>query len=283
MGLAKTYRRGIDAAYAHYKLDGICLEVQRNRHGVISIYTTTPTDITSQLDDCGWIKSVYDRMPCSTSVMGELWVPGKPASYVKSALAHRPEELRFSAFSIPKGLGSEAELWEVNEVLTSWGFCTVDYLVNERCEDRHKLMGRGYFDDPLELLKRNLPTDIEGYVLKNSNMSDWWKLKPVKTIDLIVTDLQDGRGKYLGMVGALHVATKEGYELARVSGMSDEIREEITEDDIGRIVEVRYQYVGSQGRLRHPAFIRWRDDKTADGCGVDQDPELEEIWNGRMD
>ena len=44
--------------------------------------------------------------------------------------------------------------------------------------------------------------------------------------------------------------------------MSDRIRWDIDEDkDIGRIVEVEYQRVTRLGKLRHPRFKRWRDDK----------------------
>jgi ATP-dependent DNA ligase len=95
---------------------------------------------------------------------------------------------------------------------------------------------------------------------------DWLKVKPKLTLDLVCTGLLPGVGKYWGKVGSIRVATREGIELARVSGMSDEIRDSIRLSDIGRVCEVAYERLGSQGRLRHPRFVMWRDDKTAEQC-----------------
>jgi ATP-dependent DNA ligase len=59
-------------------------------------------------------------------------------------------------------------------------------------------------------------------------------------------------------------------EITRVSGMPDEQRLDIDEKkDLGRVVEVEYQDVGNGGRLIHPRFVRWRDDKPASQCRYD--------------
>jgi len=116
--------------------------------------------------------------------------------------------------------------------------------------------------------------DIEGWVLKNRNYFDWWKVKPQKTIDCIVTGFKDGNGKYLGGVGALKVSAYINgrlVEIANVSGMSDDVRWEINEkEDLGRIVEIEYQEVGNGGRLIHAHFVRWRDDKPAEQCSYNR-------------
>jgi ATP-dependent DNA ligase len=122
---------------------------------------------------------------------------------------------------------------------------------------------------------------IEGYVFKNGNILDYAKWKPVRTIDLIVSGTTKGQGKYKGMVGALRACTTEGFEVAKVSGMDDATRASIDNGTFGRIIEVAYQGVGAKGRLRHPRFIRWREDKLSDGCKVSQDPELERIWRDK--
>ena len=120
---------------------------------------------------------------------------------------------------------------------------------------------------------------VEGWVFKVSNYHGWWKLKVVKTVDLVVTGLKDGRGKYLGLVGALKCSTWRWgsnlklVEVAAVSGMTDEQRVDIDSGHVGRVCEVAYQLVGSRGRLRHPRFVRWRPDKRAEDCTLSQDME----------
>ncbi len=273
--------KGQQLAYAHNKLDGIMLQVYKNEHGGVSMTTRKPTDITDALKNCGWMYSIYSRLPCDTYVWGELWVPGEKASQVKSAVAHDVSRLKFSGFAIMRhDIGPGAELVEVNDTLTKWGINCIDYQLH--CSLHQGTYG-GYamFDDPLDLLE-NMADDLEGFVLKEANLLEWYKLKPVKTIDLIVTGYKPGKfGKYYKQVGALLVSTIEGEELARVSGMDDETRLEITNNQnayLGRVVEVRYQYIGDKGRLRHPAFVRWRDDKPASECTLSQDSDLEDYY-----
>src|SRR5690606_14492263 len=125
--------------------------------------------------------------------------------------------------------------------------------------------------------------DCEGVVLKDANLFNWYKWKPVKTIDVVITDFTEGDGKYLGYIGSLKVSVYDErgslIEIANVSGMTDLERDEITDlatngGLLGRVCEVKYQYVGSGGRLRHPRFKCWREDKPAGECKTSQDPEL---------
>jgi ATP-dependent DNA ligase len=107
----------------------------------------------------------------------------------------------------------------------------------------------------------------------------WSKAKNERTIDLVVMGMRMGKGKYWGMCGSLRLGIG-GIEVARCSGMDDDVREIITNDDIGRVVEVKYERMGSKGRLQHPRFMCWRDDKKASDCHFDQDPELETYYAG---
>ena len=110
-------------------------------------------------------------------------------------------------------------------------------------------------------------------MFKDGNLLNFEKWKPVKTLDAVVTDIKPGKGKYDNQVGAL-ILSVEGREVANVSGMSDAERAAMGEHNIGQVVEVAYQYVGSKGRLRHPRFIRFRDDKLPEQCLLSQDSDL---------
>lgn len=57
--------------------------------------------------------------------------------------------------------------------------------------------------------------------------------------------------------------------LGTVSGFDDAMRDDITENHekyIGRVFEVTGQEQFASGAIRHPRFIRWRDDKRAEDC-----------------
>jgi hypothetical protein len=141
------------------------------------------------------------------------------------------------------------------------------------------------------------PADVEGLVLKEKHFGGWWKYKTTKTIDVICTGLEEGTGANIGGVGALvgsvwkdqqvcptcdadqtnlrgtcpvcrmPLATKRKLVVvANVSGMTQDIRDNVGDDDVGRVFEVEYQYLGAGEKLRHPRFLRWREDKRAEEC-----------------
>jgi ATP-dependent DNA ligase len=56
-------------------------------------------------------------------------------------------------------------------------------------------------------------------------------------------------------------------EVANVSGMTDTERYAFDPNaDIGKVVAVRAKFIASRGRLRHPRFARWREDKNICDC-----------------
>jgi DNA ligase-1 len=88
------------------------------------------------------------------------------------------------------------------------------------------------------------------------------KIKDELSVDVRVTGMKEGSGKYAGMCGALLVDHRG--KMVRVSGMDDEQREEFWNHPrriIGRMVEVEYQNETAHGSLRHPRFKCLRPDK----------------------
>jgi hypothetical protein len=198
------------------------------------------------------------EVPSDTILWGELWVPGRHASQVKTAIISEDPRLRWDVFASPT-FAANTPLETLDLACRAWKLTFIPWY-------------------PADLM--GFPPvggDVEGYVLKDANLLNWRKYKPHHDIDLVVTDVKDGRGKYLGLVGALVCSTVEGHNVASVSGMTDKQRIEMSlaDDLVGRICEVRYQYVGTAGRLRHPRFVRWREDKQPEECTLSQDPELE--------
>lgn len=262
-----TLWTGQPSKYAHAKLDGHFVRVTNER-----VLTSHPTDITRQLPD-GLLRETK-RLPYGFTALGELHVPGRPASVVKSALAGNSgrDELALTYFAMESG-PVDAGLESVRALFEGLGLPFAPFIP----------AGALPWDER-ELLDWARRDHIEGWVMKDGNLLNWRKLKRVSTIDCVVTGYEDGDGKYLGLLGSLRVGVypvKGGplVEIANVSGMTDEERVRMT-DEIdsleGRVVEVAYQYIGSGGRLRHPRFVRWRDDKAPWECRTDQDPDLQE-------
>ena len=110
--------------------------------------------------------------------------------------------------------------------------------------------------------------DAVYYHSKNSgNRKDClMKYKKTKTCDLRITDWNEGKGKYQGMIGSFVCESDDGLVKVNVAGMDDSIRAMDPDDTIGRIIEVAY-FEGSKAKnkdtisLQFPRMKRWRDDK----------------------
>ena len=252
---------GQAARWAHLKLDGHRVWIHK---GVASTYTPTVLDLS-------FCKDMEDYSPEDDTFFYdcELVVAGKKASYIKTAIKEKDPNLEIYCFSI----------WQPD-----MGWDTMNVIeMNQTLFEMNKKWIPAYPMPMTDLPPTYNNHAVEGVVYKSGNRVGWYKWKETKTIDLIVRGTIDGKNSNLGLVGALRCVTTEGYEVARCSGMTQAERAEISYLDVsdklnGRIVEVSYQYIGEKGRLRHPQFVRFRDDKTADECGLDQDPELEAYW-----
>ena len=109
----------------------------------------------------------------------------------------------------------------------------------------------------------------EGTMVKNLHIAwtalrsfAWMKIKEEQTTEVMVVDLKEGTGKYVGMTGALICEHKK--RKVRVSGMTDAQRKEFWDHPkriINKMVEVTFQEETEAGSLRHPRFKRVRDDK----------------------
>lgn len=92
---------------------------------------------------------------------------------------------------------------------------------------------------------------------------DWMKVKAQDTVDVRVVSLEKGKGKYSKTLGKLVVDHKG--TLVGVSGMTDAQRDEWWQNPkriVGKIIEVKYQHETDKGSLRHPRFVRVRNDKS---------------------
>lgn len=252
---AKPWKGRGSPVVAQEKLDGWRVTVFHTGHDTYACGrdpTRVLTEIyPSLLDDPVFrnfrrIAEPYSSLDC------EYVVPGQRASSVVTALKEGTGHLVPFAFPWWGGV----HLRDVNPLdIDTTGFPFARMEPYDPTTDYHNLA---------------MQAGIEGFILKEANDRGWYKIKTERTVDCVVVDVQEGKGKYAGEVGALVVAL-EGDVIANVSGMTDDARWEMTENSpIGKVVEVKYQYVGDGGRLRHPRFIRFRPDKSVHECTKEQ-------------
>lgn len=139
--------------------------------------------------------------------------------------------------------------------------------------------------DPQE--KRALfGSEVEGIMLKDleapysrkegQRPKHWYKWKKVDTIDAFVTGFVPGEGEFSGLVGALLVSVRdknETVEIASVQPGDLAYRRMISTADGAlvdglyyKVLEVRFQEVTKNNRLRHPVLVRWRPEKSMFDC-----------------
>jgi len=177
----------------------------------------------------------------------------------------------FHAFGIPVFKGEdERKLYFHNamELLEHLGFTVPEWEEISPYEDNIKQF----------YLERTIEQKIEGFVLKGEEQySQWYKIKPVHTCDVVITGTKPGNNSLIGYIGAIECSVWNNGKLtaiAWVSGMNMDMREDLSDMDdsgllVGRIAEIKYTDFG-EDRLWHPRFLRLRDDKPDVECTMDQ-------------
>lgn len=116
-----------------------------------------------------------------------------------------------------------------------------------------------------------LKDGYEGSVIKRSHevythSRKWLRLVPVKSEDVIITGVYEGKGKFKNAVGGF-LFTFAGFEDCKVGtfkGVTLAQRREWwarKEDFIGKMIEIVFKEYQPSGKMRHPAFKGFRYDK----------------------
>ena len=126
----------------------------------------------------------------------------------------------------------------------------------------------------LDLFHRFISQGWEGAMLKNVDAPYQWKrtkslfkMKLMDTVDLVVTEIYEGTGKYQGMLGGVYCRYKDN-KLGVGSGFTDEQRQLFWNNPnevVGKTIEIAYQAetTNKQGQksLSFPIFKQVRKDK----------------------
>ncbi len=124
--------------------------------------------------------------------------------------------------------------------------------------DPRLMIGRVYTSQLPELFNTALLDGYEGLVVHTTKGP--FKIKQKLTFDCTVVAMQPGTGKHTGKMGAL-IIDLHGVTFKVGTGFTDIQRAEFNNPKIiGQIIEIEGMELTELGRVRHPRFIRIRED-----------------------
>lgn len=261
--------KGERTKYKQWKFNGHRFTVYKQQDGKLVGFEREirpdreMTRLRPKIIEYDWWKALELISPLS-SVDGELYVIHGNAGDAAHAIAECLPTLEFMPFAVPWWKNQDVKLWSLEQTQVRLKAYTGLKLAPFFTPMEH---------DDFELLcKDAVDLGIEGWVLKNYNYEEWWKVKEVQEMDAIITRLKWSESdRYIGTIASVIVSVyinNELVEIANIPGSSfdDETRWAIDEKDVGRVIEVGYQELGNKKRLIHSRFLRWRDDKPAKEC-----------------
>ena len=253
--------------YLQPKLDGHRLTIIKNTHGLVRAYGRTE-DLWMKVGANEDINRRVISLPPGSVIDGELYLEDEEATSVPNAMSQRPEDLKFRAFAAPWYAGNDLRKEPLESVFHNAD--AFEWIDTVCLTDRERL---AFKQDPESsvkgLIAKARSLGLEGYVLKASHYAGWYKLKVNQTIDAVVMEWNEGRGRLAGKMGSLTVGMYRGGELVKigtVSGFSDEERALYGREVIGRVLEATYDSFTTHGQLKFARFYRWRADKKPYEC-----------------
>lgn len=184
-----------------------------------------------------------------------LYKDGVPLSRKNKPLYNLPEmpDGMYECFLGTMGLSQSATRTHNGTPIKKEDLYMLEPKIDARLECGRLFSTRGHIDDIKLVYEDALKRGYEGLVLRNDDGTRL-KLKPNTTYDVPITDIQPGKGKNKGRMGAL--LTPKG----KVgTGFTDAERAE--EWEIGSIIEVKCMHLTDLGKFRHPSFVRRREDR----------------------
>ena len=249
--LAQTYRANVDlAAYlVSEKLDGVRAiwdgNVLRFRSGKI-------------IPAPAWFSAGFPNHPMD----GELWM-GRGRFDQVSAATRREipsddewKQISYQVVELPRGQGSYNE--RLSSLAISIASAKVPWL---QLLDQFQVADEEQLQSTLKTIVQNKG---EGLILHRSDAlwqtgrSDvLLKLKLQSDAEATVIGYVPGKGKYLGLTGALLVEMPNGTRFKLGSGLSDELRR--NPPAVGAVVTYRYRDITPNGIPRFASFWRVRE------------------------
>lgn len=252
---------------AFEKLNGYQITVKKIA-GKVSVLTRGKNDLTDSLQAIPDIAAELHSMPDDSEFVGELHAKNHDAAAVPTLLIAQSNELVISPFWIVKWAGKMK-----NGLLTHSLYETVlAYFRNTPMpellsESNHRLKQK----DIDKWLKEAIKRKIEGFVFYSTE-GQAYKLKPVRTIDVVIHEINRSYDSTIRSVNVGVYADGQLIRLGSVSaGLTYQQKRMKNEELLNKVIEVSYQDITSNSKLKMPVFERFRDDeKKPSECLISQ-------------
>ncbi|HQS82488.1 MAG TPA: DNA ligase [Thiobacillus sp.] len=206
-----------------------------------------------------WFTAGFPAQPLD----GELWI-GRDQFDALSGTVRKIEpvdaewrQVRYLIFELPGAAGDFSErIRLMQQIIAQAGMPWLQAVGQTRVADRATLMNQ------LDAVMR---AGGEGLMLHRADApyltgrSDaLLKLKPWQDTEAVVVGYVPGKGKYLGMTGALTMEMPNGKRFRIGSGLTDALRRQ--PPPLGTRITYRYQHLTKNGLPRFPRYLRLREE-----------------------
>lgn len=192
---------------------------------------------------------------------GELWLGrNKFADTLSIVSKHTPidsewQQIRYYLFELPNAAGTFTQRISAMQTLSQQQNSPYLKVVQQfRIANRPALLAK--LHELESMAGEGLMLHHQDALYTTGRSSDLLKLKTYQDSEAQVIGYRPGKGKYLGMVGALVVRTADGKEFAIGSGLTDALR--LTPPVIGTVITYRYNGQTKNGLPRFARFLRIR-------------------------
>ncbi|MEZ9198183.1 DNA ligase [Shewanella sp. 10N.286.54.B9] len=204
-----------------------------------------------------WFTKGFPAYP----IDGELWI-GRNKFEQVSAIVRKHnatkaqwQQVRFMVFDLPAetthfATRYQKALAELSDISTH-----IEVIPQFSVKDKLTLDRR--LTDIIENNGEGLMLHRKTALYQIGRTDDIVKLKPFYDAEATVLAHKEGKGKYVGMMGALLVETKQGKQFSIGSGFSDEERR--NPPKVGAIITFKYYGETQKGTPRFASFLRVRD------------------------
>ncbi|ABB43863.1 ATP dependent DNA ligase, central [Sulfurimonas denitrificans DSM 1251] len=193
---------------------------------------------------------------------GELWTSRGDFENIQSIVMDKTpskkwSEIKYMIFEVPHAKGDFLKrLEKAREHIEKKRALHVEIIEQKICNSKRDLD---------LFLKEILSRGGEGVMLKDASREYFegrsehlLKVKKADDMEAEVIGIKEGKGKFKGLMGSLHVRVESGVEFFIGSGFSDEDRK--NPPKIGEIVTFKYYGFTKEGKPKFASFMRVRED-----------------------
>lgn len=270
--------------YVQPKADGhLAKIIVKGSH--IRVWSKNDKLITEKVLSIAHLFDEITGIPSNSIVWGELHNPEIFASSVPTLLNDSDPRLQFTAFAAPIW----NNMWAGDDILENVNLRLGDAGLNFPETIVHRPSTRFALADIELMLADATERKLEGWVLKETHLGGWYKLKPTHTVDAFVIGTKESKSaSYLGCLQSVSIGVymPDGsiHDLGSIgSGFDGDYKMSINTPEkrealLGKVCKVEYDAVAANGKLKFARLAKddsyseniWRTDKDADQCLIDQ-------------